>query len=276
MTSRVFSLAALTVLELPPPQMIFAAAQAGYSHVGLRLEPATAQEHHFPLMASRTLRCETAQALRDTGVKVLDVEILRLKPETDVAFFEPYLEVGAELGASELLVAGNDADQARLTARFAQLCELARGYGIYPHLEFMPWTDVPDLANALEVVEAAAQPNGCILVDAFHFNRSCSSLELLERACKQAPERFRYLQLCDVLGPVPASMDEILRQARHERRFPGDGDCDLQGLLAALPPGIAISVEAPTVQAPPLTAQQRAAVGLQKTLEVLRRIPSPA
>ena len=33
---------------------------------------------------------------------------------------------------------------------------------------------------------------------------------------------MRYAQLCDVAGPVPADMDEILRQARNERRFPGD------------------------------------------------------
>lgn len=272
MPSRVLSLAALTVLELPPPQVVEAAAEAGYSHIGLRLEPATAQEHHFPLMADAVLRQRTAQALRDTGIKVLDIEILRLKAETDIAQFERYLAVGAAFGATELLVAGNDPDEARLTARFAALCELTRPYGLYVNLEFMPWTDVPDLAKALRVVEAAAQPNGCVLVDAFHFNRSRSSLAQLEHACAQAPERFRYMQICDVLGPVPASMDEILRQAREERRFPGEGDCDLQGLLAALPAGIAISVEAPTKQVPPLTGEQRAAVALQRALGVVKPV----
>ena len=44
MTDRIFSLAALTVLELSPPDMVEAAARAGYSHVGLRLVPATEQE----------------------------------------------------------------------------------------------------------------------------------------------------------------------------------------------------------------------------------------
>ena len=40
MSERILSLAALTVLELSPPQMVEVAARAGYSHVGLRLVPA--------------------------------------------------------------------------------------------------------------------------------------------------------------------------------------------------------------------------------------------
>jgi len=41
---RIFSLSALTVLELPPPDMVTCAREAGYSHVGLRLIPATPTE----------------------------------------------------------------------------------------------------------------------------------------------------------------------------------------------------------------------------------------
>ena len=37
-----FSLAALTVLELAPPELIEVAAACGYEHVGLRLLPAVA------------------------------------------------------------------------------------------------------------------------------------------------------------------------------------------------------------------------------------------
>jgi hypothetical protein len=35
-------------------------------------------------------------------------------------------------------------------------------------------------------------------------------------------------------------MAEILRQARNERRFSGDGECDLAGLLRCLPSDIAL------------------------------------
>ena len=187
MTDRIFSLAALTVLELSPPAMVEAAARADYSHVGLRLVAATPEEQHFPLVADAELRRQTQARLRDTGIKVLDLEILRLKPETCVADFEPILAVGAELGGTELLVAGNDPDEARLTERFAALCDLAAGYGIYPHLEFMPWTDVRDLSQAMRVVANADHANGCVLVDAFHFDEALAQLGRLD-ALLQRPE----------------------------------------------------------------------------------------
>lgn len=272
MSDRVFSLAALTVLELSPPDMVEIAARAGYSHVGLRLEPATAQEQHFPLMADAGLRRQTHQRLSDTGVKVLDVEILRLKADTQVADFRALLQVGAEFGASELLVAGNDANEQRLTENFAALCDLAKPFGIYPHLEFMPWTDARDLAQALQIVERAGRSNAGVLVDAFHFDRSGSSLAQLAGAVAQQPQRFRYAQLCDVAGPRPDDMDEILRQARNERRFPGDGNCDLHGLLSALPEAIALSLEIPTRQLleQGVSAFERAKMALDKTRALLQ------
>lgn len=268
MTQRVLSLAALTVLELSPPDMIEVAARTGYSHVGLRLIPATPEEHHFPVVADASLRRDTLRRLRDTGIKVLDVEILRLKPETCVADFTRVLEFGAELGATEVLIAGNDPDEARLTERFAELCDLSKPLGLHPSLEFMPWTNVCDLTQAWRIVDSAARGNGAVLVDAFHFDRSRSRLADLAQL---PPGRIRYAQLCDVAGPVPDDMDEILRQARNERRFPGDGDCDLAGLLRQLPPMLPLSLEIPTRQLleQGISADVRARVALEKALTLL-------
>ncbi|EIK93632.1 Xylose isomerase-like protein [Pseudomonas sp. M47T1] len=261
---RIMSLAALTVLELSPPDMVEVAARAGYSHVGLRTEPATPEEYHFALVRDAELRRQTAAHLRDTGIKVLDIEILRLKPDTRVADFDVHLAVGAEFGATELLVAGNDPDEARLTDNFAALCDLAKRYNIRPHLEFMPWTDAKNLSQAMRIVEAAGRDNGCVLVDAFHFDRSASRLEDLRTL---SPSRMHYAQLCDVAGPRPDDMAEILRQARNERRFPGDGDCDLHGLLRALPAGLPLSLEIPTRDG--RSAEERAKMALDKTLALL-------
>lgn len=270
MSDQIFSLAALTVLELSPPEMVEVAARAGYSHVGLRLLPATAEEHHFALLSDAALRRQTQQRLRDSGVGVLDIEILRLKPATQVVHLLQLLEVGAEFGATQLLVAGNDADETRLTDNFAQLCDLAKPFGIHPHLEFMPWTDACDLTQALRIVENAGRSNGCVLVDAFHFDRSNSQLTDLANV---DPARLRYVQLCDVAGPRPADMQEILRQARSERRFPGEGDCDLQGLLQALPANIPVSLEVPTQRLleQGVSALQRAEMALIAAKALLAR-----
>jgi sugar phosphate isomerase/epimerase len=271
MTPRILSLASLTVLELSPPEMVEVAARAGYSHVGLRLEPATPEEYHFALVADADLRRQTLARLRDTGVRVLDVEILRLKPQTVVADFEKILSVGAEFSASELLVAGNDPDERRLTDNFAALCDLAAPYGLHPHLEFMPWTDARNLEQAVRIVDNAGRENGAVLVDAFHFDRSASRLEDLAAV---PASRLRYAQLCDVAGPRPADMAEILRQARSERRFPGEGDCDLTGLLRCLPANIPLSLEIPTVKLleQGVSGLQRAQMALNATRELLARL----
>jgi len=80
--------------------------------------------------------------------------------------------------------------------------------------------------------------------------------------------------LCDVAGPRPADMAEILRQARNERRFPGDGDCDLPGLLRCLPANIPLSLEIPTVQLleQGVSGLDRAQMALDKTRELLARM----
>ncbi|MNH34743.1 hypothetical protein D3C79_953590 [compost metagenome] len=110
-----------------------------------------------------------------------------------------------------------------------------------------------------------------MLVDAFHFDRSGSRLEDLARV---DPSRLRYAQLCDVAGARPADMAEILRQARNERRFPGDGDCDLPGLLQCLPANIPLSLEIPTVQLleQGVSGLDRAQMALSKTRELLARL----
>ncbi|GGX99553.1 hypothetical protein GCM10007160_29080 [Litchfieldella qijiaojingensis] len=267
MSQHRYSLAALTVLELSPPDMVEVAAQAGYDHVGLRPIPATPNEPTFPLLTDAALLRETCRRLRDTGIQVADIEILRLKSETRVkADFERFMEVGAELGASEILVAGNDDSETRTLDNFAALCELARPYGLYPHLEFMPWTGVKNLLQAHRIVAAvrkAGHDNACLLVDAFHLNRSASRLEDL---AKVPHEWMHYVQLCDVAGSIPDDVDEITREARSERRFPGDGDIDLKGMLALLPADILLSLEIPTegLRNQGVSALERARMALDK------------
>ena len=144
----------------------------------------------------------------------------------------------------------------------------AAGFDLNPHLEFMPWTGVRDLAQARRIVAAADRPNACLLIDAFHFDRSGSRLTELT----EIPAHWmRYVQLCDVLGPRPDDMDEIIRQARQERCFPGDGDIDLKGLLARLPADAPLSLEIPTqaLRERGVSALDRARMALEKSQRLL-------
>lgn len=268
--TRPLSLAALTVLELTPPAMVRCAFDAGYSHVGIRLIPATAAEPRYDLVGDTPLVREVAAVLADTGVQVLDAEIFRLLPGQRVADYEAAVATAARLGARELLVAGNDPDDARQTDAFAAFCALAGRYGLGAVLEFMPWTEAKDLAAAARIVAHSGCANAGVLVDPFHFSRSRSRLEDIALV---APAQLRYLQFCDVPAAIPPSMDAVLAEARAERLFPGEGELDLVGLLRAVPPGIPLSVEVPTHQlARTVDATERARRALAATRRVLAQV----
>ncbi len=242
------SLAQLTALPAEPPAFIQMAVDAGCAHCGIRLLPATPGGTAYPLMDNPALLRATEARLTDTGVRLFDLEIVRIGAVFDGPALHPFFEVGQRLGAKAVLVAGDDRDEARLTARYAALCELAAPYGLSCDLEFMPWTAVKDLATARRIVGRAAQPNAGILVDAIHFARSGSTLEQL----RAVPRHWlHYAQLCDALVPAPTTTEGLIHDARCARLLPGEGGLDLPSLLAALPGDLPLSIEIPhDVRAP--------------------------
>lgn len=261
-----FSLAALTVLELAPPELVEVAASCGYDHVGIRLLPAVPGGLAYPLMDDAVALKETLARLDATGIAVADLEVVAFRPETDVAGFSAFFETGARLGAKNILVAGYDPDLARFADRFAKFCEAAAKRDLTADLEFMPWTSVPDLHTADRIVAQSGQPNAGVLVDALHFDRSRSLLGELVRI---PAERLHYWQLCDGPATPPATTEEMMHAARHERMFPGEGGIDLVSLARAMPADIPVSIEVPTASlAKSLNAEARA----RRALEAARKI----
>ena len=239
---RDYSLAHLTALSLSPPELVDAAADAGYRYVGLRLTRVTPIEPHYPLATDPGLMRTTKVHLAATGIEVLDIELARISPNENVRDFERFLEAGAELGARHVITQLPDPDRARKTDRFAQLCELARPLGLTIDLEFPSWTETPDLREATRILRAANQPNAGILIDLLHFARSGSSVADL----RQLPtEWFHFAHVCDAPPGVPPTNEELIHTARFERLFPGEGGIDVHGILAALPPGIPYALEIP-------------------------------
>ena len=265
-----FSLAALTVLDLAPPEMIELAARCGYEKVGLRLLPATPGGIASRLMDDAPLMRDTLARLRATGVSVADLEVVAFRPETDVPSFTPFFEAGARLGAKHILVAAYDPDLARFSDRYRQFCEAAAGYGLTSDLEFMPWTSVPDLTTAMRVVAEVDHSAAGILVDALHFDRSQSSLADLRTVPAQ---RLHYWQLCDGPAERPATTEQLIHAAREERMLPGEGGIDLMGLTSAMPNDLTISIEVPTVElAKSVDAATRARRALAAGRAVVERV----
>jgi sugar phosphate isomerase/epimerase len=263
-------LAALTVLELAPPEMVTCAIEAGFDAVGLRVLPATATEVQHDFVGDTPLVRETIRRIDASGIRVLDIEVFRLKPDTVVGDYRAALETGARFGATEALVAGNDPDEERLIDHFAALCEVAREFGIAANLEPMPWTDVKTFAQGVHIVEAAGRENAGVLLDPIHFDRAgCSpaDIALAPRA------RLRYMQLCDAPAERPRDTETLLHQARAERLMPGDGGLNLRGILRAMPAGIPLSLEIPMERlARTVPAVERTRRMLAKTRALLEAV----
>ena len=107
---RPISLAALTILDVSPANQVLCAAKAGYSHVGIRLVPATPTETQYDMIGNTPMIREVEANLKATGIKVLDIEILRIKPDTRAVNWKAFFETGTRLGATQVLCAGNDPD----------------------------------------------------------------------------------------------------------------------------------------------------------------------
>lgn len=239
--SRSFALAFLTVPDLHPTQAISVAAETGYDSVGLRLLPAAANgEGPYPILTDASVLAEARAALADTGIRVGDVEIVRLKPYTKAEEFTGFLECAAALGAANVLVAGDDPEPARLTQTFGAFAQLAARYGLTADLEFMPWTGVRNAAKAKAIVEGAGQSNGGVLADALHWDRTGGKVEDLQSL---PANRIHYFQLCDAAAEYDRSDAGLISIARGGRLLPGEGGIDLPAFVRALPADVPISIE---------------------------------
>ena len=227
-----FSLAHLTVLQCSPPEMITIAARTGYQFVSLRMTAVTPHEKIYPLMTDRTLMKETKNHLADMGIRVHDIELVRLDPETEPESYRSFLEAGSEPGARAVIVQLPDPEKGRAIDRFARLCDLAQPFGLTVDLEFLPWTENKDLKAATAIISAADKPNAGILVDTLHFSRSGSRLEDLRSIPR---EWFHFVHLCDAPADVPIATDELIYTARAGRQFVGQGEINLHDILVSMP-----------------------------------------
>jgi sugar phosphate isomerase/epimerase len=111
---------------------------------------------------------------------------------------------------------------------FAGLCQRADDHGLLVHLEWLPWSRIPDLATATEIVRLADRRNGGLNIDAWHLVRAGDAPEDL---AKIPGDLVLGVQLDD--GPAVAE-DNLLHATLHERLLPGEGEFDLAAIVGAL------------------------------------------
>ncbi len=269
--TRPLSLSYYTVPELSPLETVAVAAQAGCSHVGLRLLGGQPGGGEMPLLLDRNLQAEMLRAMADAGIAALDANTARIVPETRVADYVSFLDAAARLGARHVMASVDDADRGRSLDNVTGLCDLAAERGLTVDLEFVPWMALNGLAAAADMVQACNRDVLGIAVDTLHFHRSGNSIEALALL----PRRwFRYAQICDApAARTPPSRDRLIHEATKERLLPGAGDIDLAGILRALPGNIPLALEIPqTALATRMDAAGRVTRAVAATRRLLDRI----
>ena len=124
------SLASGVLPEFGPLETVQAAVAGGFDAVGLWIEP--------PLWTSALLR-DIKLALADSGLELLDVEVIWLKPDSDMADHQRCIDIGAELGAKNVLCVSSDPDAGATASRLNALCRHAEGSHVESAGESCGW-----------------------------------------------------------------------------------------------------------------------------------------
>lgn len=245
-------LAAGTILDVPPTSIVSVAATAGYAGVGLRVDPTN--------LDSRS-RALIRQQLSDTGVSMLDVEVIRLQPGRPIEAHRALVELAGELGARWVTTVSHLPGTAETAAALAQVAAMAAEVGVGVALEFMRFTEVCDMWAAVKLVREVNSQNLRVLVDPLHLARTG---ERLDAVAALSERDVAFVQLCDAPETAPTDLTGLVEEARHRRLLPGDGELDLASFLRSIPAGVPVSVE---VQSDDLTRRfdpaKRAALSLR-------------
>lgn len=241
---RELGLAPLSMLSTPPPQLVREAAAAGFDSVGLRVRAVTEQEPSYDLSPGSPLLAETLEALRETGLRVEDIEFLLLDGTDQRDAWMRMLEAGQALSAGTLTVACADPDLTSATTTMGRLVADAEPYGILPSIEPITYQQIHSLPSAL----AMARETGCgVVLDSLHLARFGADDDEIMASL----EHVSTLQLCDAPRRGPETREDLIREARGGRLAPGDGDLDLAALVRLMPPGFPLSIEVPAGPAEP-------------------------
>lgn len=209
-----------------------AASKAGWSGIGLILDDL---EHSVAQYSVSGVK----QILDDTGMKYFELEILmdwyldgepRAKSDH---FRRRVIDLGAQLGMRNLKIGANPfdsspADFPRMTAEFANLCEDVAAVGATVAIEFMPFSKIRSIGDALKIAQDADQPNGGLMVDHWHVARFGSPYSEVA----SIPARFiKGVEMDDVAAQVRGT---LLDDSTFNRQLCGEGAADCRAFVEAL------------------------------------------
>jgi sugar phosphate isomerase/epimerase len=219
------------VSPIPFSERVQATAAAGYVGIGLDVDDLRSVVAHHGM-------AEVKAILARSGLVHLELEALRnwftdgdLRAGADKVRAE-LLHAAAELGVRHVKATGNpggdDTSVERLVDEFGALCAEFAGVGTRVVLEPMPFANLSSLELAADLVRAAAQPNGGLLLDAWHV----AHMDAGWAAIASLPaDLVGHVELTDGHKDVAVS---LIDDTANFRELCGEGDLGVPDFLRAL------------------------------------------
>lgn len=204
------------------PELLTAAAAAGFTRVGLdavtvarALRDGGGTEHVVRLLRQHGLACT------DVGVLVVDEP----NAPTDAALLA---ELARATGARACIAVFDSSPTAASVATLERCCDLLAEAGARVALEFVSYSGVATLAEAVDVCGTVGWERCGVLLDSWHFFRGGAPWGALRRV---GGDQLALVHVND--GVLPAGDDPVL-ESRHRRLPAGRGAFPLAKLAAVL------------------------------------------
>jgi sugar phosphate isomerase/epimerase len=208
-----------------------AAAAAGYSGIGLY-----AQAFGRMRDAGRSAK-ELAALVVDHGLVLAEVETARgwwqnegVHADECAMVEDLAYELADAAGVRYLQVIGPyECSFNQAVHQFGQLCDRAAAHGLLVGIEWLPYTNIANAAEAQAIVEAVGRSNAGYCADIWHHERGANDLAMI-RALD--PSKIFAVQMND--GPSTRVHDDYKTDCLASRLPPGEGTFNSTGFLRTL------------------------------------------
>ena len=241
-----YSLVHLTRMSWTPPEMIYNAALAGFDYVSPRtINRGAPTELVHDIANNKELFELTAQAVKDTGVNVIDIELVKINDTlTNVRDFAPDLDAAARLGVRNLTTNIWTANVPFYEEKFGELCDLAAEYDMSVNLEYVTWSNVKNLSESLALIKKCGRKNARVAFDLLHAFRSGDTVEDIAACPRELVAPVSHV--CD----APAEIDPrgLAYTAGNDRLCPGEGAFPVADAVKAMPCDTILGLEIPNAE----------------------------
>jgi sugar phosphate isomerase/epimerase len=267
MPHRRLSLAHLSMVEVPPHEVVEVACQAGFDCVSIRLTPTSAGIDHRILENPPALR-KLRSAVQLTGIKVLDVEVLRIRQSGPDHASQAIFEAAACLEADYVIVVNEVQESDPAQEHLAALASSAAEFNLTLVLEPMIFSATRKLSDAVDLIQQVNEANLGVLPDVLHITRAGESANTLDRVPR---ELIHYLQICGVKEGQPATdLAAAKFEASHDRLPPDEGAVHVREFVNATTPKTVVAVECPTLRYADLDPTTKARHLMSATQRILQ------